>query len=72
MAAVTTTPRQKFGWGTANFVVDSAGADPGALAGLTVVQDDLPSVLDPTFLPEQWTWGNYSEHPEDLAVPGRC
>ena len=38
MAAVTTA-RQKTGWGVANVVVDRAGADPGAVDGLAVVQD---------------------------------
>ena len=59
MAAVTTTPRQKFGWGTANVVVIALALIP--VLWLASLSFKTPAaVLDPSFLPKQWTWGNYS------------
>ncbi len=59
MAAVTTTPRQKFGWGTANFVVIALALIP--VLWLASLSFKTPAaVLDPSFIPKQWTWGNYS------------
>jgi multiple sugar transport system permease protein len=59
MAAVTTTPRQKAGWGIANFVVIALALIP--VLWLVSLSFKTPTaVLDPSFVPSQWTWGNYS------------
>ena len=59
MAAVTTTPRQKAGWGVANFVVIALALIP--VLWLVSLSFKTPTaVLDPSFVPSQWTWGNYS------------
>jgi len=59
MAAVTTTPRQKVGWGVANFVVVALALIP--VLWLVSLSFKTPAaVLDPSFVPSQWTWGNYS------------
>ncbi len=59
MAAVTTTPRQKAGWGVANFVVIALALIP--VLWLVSLSFKTPTaVLDPSFVPAQWTWGNYS------------
>ena len=59
MAAVTTTPRQKVGWGVANFVVIALALIP--VLWLVSLSFKTPTaVLDPSFIPSQWTWGNYS------------
>jgi multiple sugar transport system permease protein len=58
MAAVT-TPRQKAGWGVANFVVIALALIP--VLWLVSLSFKTPTaVLDPSFVPSQWTWGNYS------------
>ena len=59
MAAVTTTPRQKAGWGVANFVVIALALIP--VLWLVSLSFKTPTaVLDPSFVPAQLTWGNYS------------
>ena len=59
MAAVTTTPRQKVGWGVGNFVVIALALIP--VLWLVSLSFKTPAaVLDPSFVPSQWTWGNYS------------
>jgi multiple sugar transport system permease protein len=59
MAAVTTTPRQKTGWGVANFVVIALALIP--ILWLVSLSFKTPAaILDPSFVPAQWTWGNYS------------
>jgi multiple sugar transport system permease protein len=59
MAAVTTTPRQKAGWGVANFVVIALALIP--VLWLVSLSFKTPTaVLDPSFVPSQWTFGNYS------------
>jgi multiple sugar transport system permease protein len=59
MAAVTTTPRQRVGWGVANFVVIALALIP--VLWLVSLSFKTPAaVLDPSFVPSQWTWGNYS------------
>ena len=59
MAAVNTTPRQKAGWGVANFVVIALALIP--VLWLVSLSFKTPTaVLDPSFIPSQWTWGNYS------------
>jgi len=57
--AVTTTPRQKISWGTANFVVIALALIP--VLWLVSLSFKTPTaVLDPSFIPAQWTWGNYT------------
>jgi multiple sugar transport system permease protein len=58
MAAVTTS-RQKAGWGVANFVVIALALIP--ILWLVSLSFKTPAaILDPSFVPAQWTWGNYS------------
>jgi multiple sugar transport system permease protein len=60
MAAVTTTPRQKFGWGTANFVAVALALIP--VLWLVSLSFKTPTaILDPSFIPAAWTWGNYDQ-----------
>jgi multiple sugar transport system permease protein len=59
MATVTTTPRQKVGWGAANFVVIALALIP-VLWIVSLSFKTPAAVLDPSFIPSQWTWGNYS------------
>jgi multiple sugar transport system permease protein len=59
MATVNTTPRQKVGWGTANFVVIALALIP-VLWIVSLSFKTPTAVLDPSFWPAQWTWGNYS------------
>ena len=59
MAAVNTTPRQKVGWGTANFVVIALALIP-VLWIVSLSFKTPTAILDPSFWPAQWTWGNYS------------
>ncbi len=59
MATVTTTPRQKVGWGTANFVVIALALIP-VLWIVSLSFKTPAAILDPSFIPSQWTWGNYS------------
>ena len=57
MAAIT--PRQRTGWATANFVVIALALIP--VLWLVSLSFKTPTaVLDPSFIPAQWTWGNYS------------
>jgi multiple sugar transport system permease protein len=58
MAAMT-TPRQKAGWGTANFVVVALALIP-VLWLLSLSFKTPTAVLDPSFVPKSWTWSNYS------------
>src|SRR5580700_3066970 len=58
MAAVT-TPRQKVGWGSVNLLVIALALIP--VLWLVSLSFKTPvAVLDPSFIPTQWTWGNYS------------
>jgi multiple sugar transport system permease protein len=58
MAAVTTS-RQKAGWGVANFVVIALALIP--ILWLVSLSFKTPTaILDPSFFPAQFTWGNYS------------
>ena len=60
MAAITTTPRQKFGWGSANFVVIALALIP--VLWLVSLSFKTPAaILDPSFIPASWTWGNYDQ-----------
>jgi len=55
----TLTVRQRAGWSTANFVVIALALIP--VLWLVSLSFKTPSaVLDPSFWPAQWTWGNYS------------
>ena len=57
MAAITA--RQRTGWATANFVVIALALIP--VLWLVSLSFKTPTaVLDPSFIPAQWTWGNYS------------
>ena len=57
MAALTV--RQRSGWSVANFVVIALALIP--VLWLVSLSFKTPAaVLDPSFLPAQWTWGNYS------------
>jgi multiple sugar transport system permease protein len=57
--ALSTTPRQKVGWGTANFVVVALALIP--VLWLVSLSFKTPgAVTDPSFLPKDWTWSNYS------------
>src|SRR6266498_1462313 len=56
MAAIT--PRQRTGWATANCVVIALALIP--VLWLVSLSFKTPTaVLDPSFIPSQWTWGNY-------------
>ena len=57
MAALTV--RQRAGWSTANFVVIALALIP--VLWLVSLSFKTPgAVLDPSFWPASWTWGNYS------------
>ena len=59
MAAAVITGRQRVGWGTANLVVIALALIP--VLWLVSLSFKTPAaVLDPSFIPSQWTWGNYS------------
>jgi multiple sugar transport system permease protein len=60
MAAVTTTPRQKVSWGTANFVVVALALIP-VLWMVSLSFKTPAAILDPSYLPKQWTGSNYSQ-----------
>jgi multiple sugar transport system permease protein len=60
MAAVTTTPRQKLGWGSANVVVVALALIP-VLWMVSLSFKTPAAVLDPSYIPKQWTWSNYSQ-----------
>src|ERR1700719_1383386 len=60
MAAITTTPRQKIGWGTTNFVVVALALIP-VLWMVSLSFKTPTAVLDPSFIPHAWTWGNYTQ-----------
>jgi len=60
MAAVRTTPRQRVGWTTANFVVIALALIP--VLWLASLSFKTPAaILDPSFIPHSWTWGNYDQ-----------
>ena len=57
MAVIST--RQRTGWSVANFVVVALALIP--VLWLVSLSFKTPTaVLDPSFWPAQWTWGNYS------------
>jgi multiple sugar transport system permease protein len=57
MAAIT--PRQRVGWTTANLVVIVLALIP-VLWLVSLAFKTPTAVLDPSFVPSQWTWGNFS------------
>src|SRR6202035_4190090 len=60
MAAVSTTPQQKIGWGVGNFVVIALALIP--VLWLVSLSFQTPAaVLDPSFIPKQWTTSHYSQ-----------
>ena len=58
--AVTTTPSQKVGWGTANFVVIALALIP-VLWMVSLSFKTPAAILDPSFIPKSWTTSNYSQ-----------
>jgi multiple sugar transport system permease protein len=58
MATVKTTPRQKVGWGTANLVAIALALIP-VIWLLSLSFKTPTAIVDPSFLPKQWTWSNY-------------
>ena len=59
MAAVTTTARQKVGWGLANTIAIVIVAIP-VLWIVSLSFKTPAAITDPSFWPAQWTGGNYS------------
>ena len=58
MAAIATTTRQKFGWGTANTVAVLLAVIP--VLWIASLSFKTPgAITDPSFWPSQWTLGNY-------------
>jgi multiple sugar transport system permease protein len=57
MAATTT--RQKVGWGTANTVAIALALIP-VLWIVSLSFKTPAAITDPSFIPSQWTWSNYS------------
>ena len=55
-----TTPQQKAGWGFANFVVIALALIP-VLWLLSLSFKTPTAILDPSFIPQSWTWSNYTE-----------
>src|ERR1700727_1356681 len=60
MAAVPTTPRQKIGGGSANFVVIALALVP-VLWMVSLSFKTPAAILDPSFIPKSWTWSNYTQ-----------
>ncbi|HEY1918206.1 MAG TPA: carbohydrate ABC transporter permease [Streptosporangiaceae bacterium] len=60
MAAITVTPRQRTGWLTANFIVIALALIP-VLWMVSLSFKTPTAILDPSFIPAQWTWGNYDQ-----------
>jgi multiple sugar transport system permease protein len=57
--AASTTPRQKVGWGTANVIVIGLALVP-VLWMVSLSVKTPAAILDPSFWPASFTWGNYS------------
>jgi multiple sugar transport system permease protein len=60
MAAAVTTTRQKVGWGSANTVVIALALIP-VLWMVSLSFKTPAAILDPSFIPAAWTWGNYDQ-----------
>src|SRR6266566_3555750 len=54
-----TTPRQKVGWGSANAVAVLLALIP-VLWIVSLSFKTPTAITDPSFIPSQWTWSNYS------------
>jgi multiple sugar transport system permease protein len=61
MAAYSTAaPQQRFGWAFTNLVVIVLALIP--VLWLASLSFKTPAaILDPSFIPKQWTWGNYTQ-----------
>jgi multiple sugar transport system permease protein len=59
-ATTRTTPRQKFGWGTANTVVIALALIP-VLWMVSLSFKTPAAILDPSLIPHAWTTSNYTE-----------
>jgi len=66
--AATTTRRQRIGWATANFVVIALALIP-VLWMVSLSFKTPTAVLDPSFVPAQWTLGNYTSIPYPCPGP---
>ena len=53
------TPRQRVGWGTANLVAIALALIP-VLWIVSLSFKTPAAITDPSFIPSQWTWSNYS------------
>ena len=58
MAGTKSTRRQKSAWGTANTVVVALALIP-VLWMVSLSFKTPVAVLDPSYIPKQWTWSNY-------------
>jgi multiple sugar transport system permease protein len=58
--AAATTPVRKVEWGVANVVVIALALIP-VLWMVSLSFKTPAAILDPTFIPTGWTWGNYTE-----------
>jgi len=61
-------PATRTGWADGELRRHRAGADPGALAGSRCPSRRPRPCSDPSFIPSQWTWGNYTGDPDLVAV----
>src|SRR5215813_10193169 len=60
MANVTTTPGRRSAWAVANLVVIVLALFP--VLWLVSLSFKTPTaVLDPSYIPKQWTWSNFSQ-----------
>src|SRR5262249_22120092 len=53
------TVRQRVGWGAADFVVIALALIP-VLWIVSLSFKTPTAITDPSFIPSQWTWSNYS------------
>jgi multiple sugar transport system permease protein len=60
MAGTKSTRRQKSAWGTANTVVVALALIP-VLWMVSLSFKTPVAVLDPSYIPKQWTWSNYTQ-----------
>ncbi len=59
MATVATTGRQKLGWGSANTLAIALTLIP--VLWIASLSFKTPAAItDPSFVPKQWTWSNYT------------
>jgi multiple sugar transport system permease protein len=58
--AAATTPVRKVEWGVANVVVIALALIP-VLWMVSLSFKTPAAILDPSFIPSAWTWGNYTE-----------